>query len=107
MTTIQCPTSLPLHRSEQRAFDTLHSFAASLADDTKQIDGIGGTDTPSPEMLARLLRDTQVIADLAAQTQRIIVETARENGMSWDQIGAAFGVTKQTVQRKFAKREDA
>jgi len=66
--------------------------------------------TPSkvfPELLsddpAAGLRSVGVLHRLAEQVEAIHVELARKHGWSWEQIGDALGVSRQSVHAKYGK----
>jgi hypothetical protein len=41
---------------------------------------------------------------LVERLEALHVESARERGWSWEQVGAALGVSKQAVHRKHGRR---
>jgi hypothetical protein len=49
------------------------------------------------------LRAVGVLHRLAEQVEAIHVELARERGWSWEQIGDALGVSRQSVHAKYGK----
>ncbi|WP_113718256.1 hypothetical protein [Arthrobacter dokdonensis] len=51
------------------------------------------------------LRAVGALHRLAEQVEAIHVELARKQGWSWEQIGDALGVTRQSVHTKYAKQE--
>jgi Homeodomain-like domain-containing protein len=50
------------------------------------------------------LRAVGVLHRLAEQVEATHVRLARERGWSWDQIGDALGVSRQSVHAKYRKR---
>jgi hypothetical protein len=49
------------------------------------------------------LRAVGVLHRLAEQVEAIHVELARKQGWSWEQIGDALGVSRQSVHAKYGK----
>ena len=49
------------------------------------------------------LRAVGVLHRLAEQVETIHVELARKQGWSWEQIGDALGVSRQSVHAKYGK----
>ena len=43
------------------------------------------------------------LRDLADEVEAAHVASARNQGWSWDAIGAALGITRQSVHKKFAR----
>jgi hypothetical protein len=50
------------------------------------------------------LRAVGALHRLAEQVEAASVELARERGWSWEQIGDALGVSRQSVHAKYGKR---
>ena len=50
------------------------------------------------------LRTVVALHRLTARLERLHVDRARAEGMSWSQIATELQVTKQTVHRKHARR---
>lgn len=50
------------------------------------------------------LRAVGVLHRLAEQVETTHVRLARERGWSWEQIGDALGVSRQSVHAKYGKR---
>ena len=50
------------------------------------------------------LRAVGVLRRLAEQVEAFHVEVARKQGWSWEQIGDALGVSRQSVHAKYGKR---
>ena len=51
------------------------------------------------------LRAVGALHRLAEQVEARSVHLARERGWSWEQIGDALGVSRQSVHAKYGKRE--
>ncbi len=49
------------------------------------------------------LRAVGALHRLAEQVEALAVARAREQGWSWEQIGDALGVTRQSVHAKYGK----
>lgn len=102
--TTRCPVALPDGSIlDAGTFDRLHAFAAMLANDTATIEGIGGTVQATSEQLADLLRDVQRVVELANDARDLAVGSAREHGWSWQQVGDAFGITRQSAHERFGR----
>lgn len=86
---------------DQTTFDRLHQQAASLAHTASKTEGIGGTERLDTEAAFDLVRHAQHVASLAADALDLAVDAARDHGLSWQQIGDAFGITKQAAQQRF------
>lgn len=52
---------------------------------------------------AVILRAVNALHRLAQQVEARGVRLARENGWSWEQIGDALGVSRQSIHAKFGK----
>jgi hypothetical protein len=50
------------------------------------------------------LRAVGALHRLAERVEAIHVRRAREQGWSWEQIGDALGISRQSVHAKYAKR---
>jgi hypothetical protein len=50
------------------------------------------------------LRAVGALRRLADQVEASSVRTARRNGWSWEQIGDALGVSRQSVHAKYGRR---
>ncbi|MGP3976946.1 hypothetical protein ACTWQF_23615 [Streptomyces sp. 8N114] len=50
------------------------------------------------------LRAVAALRRLAERLEVLQVDSARRQGWSWDEIGAALGVSRQAVHKKHAKR---
>ncbi|WP_326690532.1 MULTISPECIES: hypothetical protein [unclassified Streptomyces] len=50
------------------------------------------------------LRAVAALRRLAERLEALQVDSARRRGWSWDEIGAALGVSRQAVHKKHAKR---
>lgn len=100
---IPCPFGLPngVPHSDQSSFERLHSHAGSLAHAANQVDGIGGTQRLDTEGVADLLSSAQYVSGLAADALDLAVWAARDHGWSWQQIGDAFGISRQAAQQRF------
>ena len=51
------------------------------------------------------LRAVGALHRLAEQVEARSVRAARESGWSWEQIGDALGVSRQSIHAKYGKRE--
>ncbi|WP_405732517.1 hypothetical protein OG607_35670 [Streptomyces sp. NBC_01537] len=51
------------------------------------------------------LRAVSALHRLAEQVETASVQQARQQGWSWEQIGDALGVSRQSVHAKHGKRE--
>ncbi len=60
-------------------------------------------ETLSSDDPARGLRASLALHRLAERVEARHVEAARERGWSWQQIGDALGVTRQSVHAKYNK----
>ena len=72
-----------------------------------QNDGMGSFDfddlqTADP---ATGLRAAGALRRLAERVEALHVEEARRAGWSWEQIGDALGVTRQSVHAKYGKQD--
>ena len=63
------------------------------------------TVAPGPDDPAVGLRAVGALHRLAEQIEARSVRRAREHGWSWEQIGDALGVSRQSVHAKYGKRE--
>ena len=63
------------------------------------------TTAPGPDDPAVGLRATGALHRLAEQIEARSVRLARERGWSWEQIGDALGVSRQSVHAKYGRRE--
>ncbi|NSC21602.1 hypothetical protein FM076_10455 [Streptomyces albus subsp. chlorinus] len=50
------------------------------------------------------LRAVAALRRLTERLEALQVDSARRQGWSWDEIGAALGVSRQAVHKKHAKR---
>lgn len=50
------------------------------------------------------LRAVAALRRLTERLEALQVDSARRAGWSWDEIGAALGVSRQAVHKKYAKR---
>ena len=50
------------------------------------------------------LKAVAALRRLAEHLEALQVDSARAQGWSWDEIGAALGVSRQAVHKKHAKR---
>ena len=50
------------------------------------------------------LRAAGALRRLAERVEQLQVERARDQGWSWEQIGDALGVSRQSVHEKYGKR---
>lgn len=58
-----------------------------------------------PDDPAAGLRAVGALHRLAEQIEARSVRAARQRGWSWEQIGDALGVSRQSVHAKYGKRE--
>ena len=65
--------------------------------ETLVFDALAKSKTP----VDALARCAEIERALAFET-RANVNIARSNGVSWDQIGAALGITKQAAHKRFS-----
>ena len=104
MTAIRCPYELPAGSIlDASTFDRLHAFAGGLADESSKIDGIGGVDRATSEQLSDLIRHAQQVVELANDARDLAVEAAREHAWSWQEVGDAFGISRQSAHERFAR----
>lgn len=102
--TTTCPYGIPSGSIlDASTFDRLHAFAGSLADDSSKIEGIGGTEQATSEQLADLIRDAQKLVELANDARDLAVDAARAHGWSWQQVGDAFGISRQSAHERFGR----
>lgn len=103
-----CPFPLPNYASsEQMPWDRLHSTAAVFAYRYGDVDGIGGTRRITDEdedTLHDLIADAKRMAEMADAALWLAVHTARDHGMTWDEIGKKFGISRQAAQQKFGRK---
>ncbi|UNZ19452.1 hypothetical protein [Streptomyces sp. 891-h] len=52
------------------------------------------------------LRAVAALRRLAERLEALQVDSARHQGWSWDEIGAALGVSRQAVHKKHANRTE-
>jgi len=52
------------------------------------------------------LRAVVALHRLAEQLEATYVQIAREHGWSWEQIGDALGVSRQSIHTKYSRRHD-
>jgi len=57
-------------------------------------------------LLATARELDELVCDLKGFIARLVVE-AHDRGASWEEIGAAFGVTRQTVHERFGPNSRA
>ncbi|HEX6197373.1 MAG TPA: helix-turn-helix domain-containing protein [Jiangellaceae bacterium] len=50
------------------------------------------------------LRAVAALRRLADRLEALQVDNARAHGWSWDEIGAALGVSRQAVHKRYARR---
>lgn len=61
-------------------------------------------DTSDPRMGLRAIASLRTLTDRLELAQ---VEAGLRSGMSWQEIAAALGVSRQAVHKKYAKRIDS
>lgn len=90
---------------DQGTFDKLHQAAGSLVyvatEKDGGIEGIGGTRIPSTEDLIDFVDQARWTLGLAKDAADLAVERAREAGLTWQQVGDVFGITRQAAQQRF------
>lgn len=103
-----CPFPLPDYApSEQMPWDQLHTLAAVFAYRYGDVDGIGGTRRITDEdedALHDLIADAKRMTEMADAALKLAVWTARDHGMTWDEIGRMFGFTRQAAQKRFGRK---
>lgn len=102
-----CPYEFPAGElNDMSTYDRLHHSAASLAHTAtgpdRGVTGPGGAIDFTPEELADLLDHAQYVVGLAKDALDLTVETAHARGWSWQQIGDAFGISRQAAHERFA-----
>jgi len=109
MTTTRKPCPYDLSAGEladASTYDRLHHSAASLANQiTGPARGVTGPDGAADftrEEVADLLDHAQYVVGLAKDALDLTVEAARDRGWSWQQIGDAFGISRQSAHERFA-----
>lgn len=75
------------------ATDTTNTLLREAAHSTRHDDMDATTET--------VLRSFVVMADRAEAILRAEVIRARSMGLTWAQVGAAFGITRQAAQQRF------
>jgi len=65
------------------------------------------TSNPLKETGLSLLAETVAKLALAEDELKENVQLVRSCGATWDEIGAALGVTKQAARQRFARPDDA
>lgn len=107
----QCVYTIPdgVPYMDQGTFDRLHQAAGALAytategESQKGIEGIGGTRVPTAEELVEFVDQARWVLGLAKDAADLAVERAREGGVTWQQIGDAFGMTREAAQMRFGR----
>lgn len=94
-----CPFKLPEGGERSRAH-MLHSHAATLAYNLHDYDGHADPEDTDP---TQLLRTAKFVRDLADEVLHDMAAHAREQGVTWQQMGDALGVTRQAAQLRFGK----
>jgi DNA-directed RNA polymerase specialized sigma24 family protein len=74
------------------------TFPSAYADGMKTAQGTNGDDGVVGELAAVRAARQQL-----SRREEVAVRRARHAGLSWAEIGALLGVTKQTMHRKFRK----
>jgi len=85
----ECGMRLP-HWNKRRPIDHLHAEVAVLAD-------------PGERAPVQLLHDARWLQDTVDKAMRQLVDDARADGATWQQIGDALGTTRQAAQMRFGK----
>lgn len=76
--------------------------ARSAADDLKTLVKIVSDLLDSTDQRTRVAAVNHLAAGVE-QLEKRVVHEAHESGMTWDQIGKVYGVSRQAVHRKFAE----
>jgi hypothetical protein len=59
------------------------------------------------EQFATAITAAHVVADESRYTLQRWIDAGRRAGMSWSEIGAALGISKQAAQQRFGSTEDS
>lgn len=103
-----CPWGLVngIGLSDQMPWDQLHNLTGAFGYRYGDVDGIGGTRRiadDDEDTVHDLLTDAKRMVEMADAALKLAVWTARDHGMTWEEIGAQFGVTKQAAQKRFGR----
>ena len=102
-----CPFDTPngVSVTDQTTFDRLHNLAGVMSFIAQHTEGIGGLTTDNPDNPEELLRTALRAVEVAADALDLDVDAARDHGMSWQQIGDLFGITRQSAWERFSGEE--
>lgn len=97
-----CVSAMLTNELCQHIIDIMKTDARSAADDLKTLarnvsDLLGSTDQH-----VRIAAVNHLAIGIE-QLEKRVVHEAQESGMTWDQIGKVYGVSRQAVHRRFAE----
>lgn len=86
----------------QHIIDSMKTDARSAADALKTLVTNVSDLLDSTDQHARVAAVNHLTAGIE-QLEKRVVHEAHESGMTWDQIGKVYGVSRQAVHRRFAE----
>lgn len=86
----------------QHTIDGMKTDARSAADDLRALVTNVSDLLDSTDQRARVAAINHLAAGIE-QLEKRVVHEANESGMTWDQIGKVYGVSRQAVHRRFAE----
>ena len=86
----------------QHTIDIMKTEARSAADDLMTLVTNVSDLLDSTDQRARVAAVNHLAAGIE-QLEKRVVHEAHESGMTWDQIGKVYGVSRQAVHRRFAE----
>lgn len=86
----------------QHIIDGMKTDARSAADDLKALITNVSDLLDSTDQRARVAAINHLAVGIE-QLEKRVVHEASESGMTWDQIGKVYGVSRQAVHRRFAE----